>query len=78
MESQDQTDTTPLQLQSNQVLYVVQVRGYPEYKIENMVGTSPKNVAEIYVRGYGVPEHLWDALKVYDCYTATMYGFSDG
>ena len=56
-----------------QTIYVIQVKDHPEYPVENMVGESALSAARVYIQGYDVPVELSDKLRVYDCYTATMY-----
>lgn len=54
-------------------IYVINVKGHPEFPCETVVGETPATAANVYVQGYNVPIELADDLRVYDCYTATMY-----
>lgn len=57
------------------VVYVLRVRGHPEYPTDNMAGESPESVAKAYMVMRDIPMEMWDDIIAYDCYTSTMYHF---
>lgn len=59
------------------IVYVLRVRGHPEYPVDNMVGESAESVAKTYTVVRNIPPEVWDDVIAYDCYTATMYHFHE-
>lgn len=55
------------------ILYVINVKGHPEYPTDSVVGETPMSVAKVYMQGYSVPLELVDDMRIYDCYSADMY-----